>query len=111
MTVYTVVIAYDFYSRASCEARLCKRLSGEVTPKISTHAPHARRGTIINRLLTYIRNFYSRASCEARRQEKMSNTAHQRISTHAPHARRGPGLTPITYHDHISTHAPHARRG
>ena len=78
----------NFYSRASCEARL---LVGDITGRrrrflltrlmrgaalpfraytliwnISTHAPHARRGYQMNEMEVNFMNFYSRASCEAR---------------------------------------------
>ena len=36
----------DFYSRASCEARLALSVRGKLERQISTHAPHARRGSI-----------------------------------------------------------------
>ena len=35
---------FDFYSRASCEARLCLAAYRFLELRISTHAPHARRG-------------------------------------------------------------------
>ena len=56
---------YDFYSRASCEARRYQEAWADYR-YISTHTPHARRGNNINRVL-----------------------AVTSISTHAPHARRG----------------------
>ena len=78
----------NFYSRASCEARLIPQQrsnrfarflltrlmrgatrSREVvllTNIISTHAPHARRDGHIRAFLRSWENFYSRASCEAR---------------------------------------------
>ena len=58
----------DFYSRASCEARRVHLISFLILMKISTHAPHARRG-----------------ADQQYHQEKYF------ISTHAPHARRGGG--------------------
>ena len=99
-----------FYSRASCEARqrdadaevaaapflLTRLMRGAAFTArrtglrllISTHAPHARRGSDkawgINELL---------------------------ISTHAPHARRGWDSLRKWTGSRISTHAPHARRG
>ena len=78
-----------FYSRASCEARLLfgssliqsaefllTRLMRGAAPwqitqgpnlRISTHAPHARRGEARQRRTGGFSDFYSRASCEARR--------------------------------------------
>ena len=78
----------DFYSRASCEARLnqnrsvagksgflltrlmrgAARLYTGCSPMfaISTHAPHARRGPSRTTKRKQIFHFYSRASCEAR---------------------------------------------
>ena len=40
--------------------------------KISTHAPHARRGAEKLAQMTAEQNFYSRASCEARRLMSMN---------------------------------------
>ena len=56
--------------------------------KISTHAPHARRGKIHG-----------------------FNGVPAVISTHAPHARRGTMMRAGSLSLTISTHAPHARRG
>ena len=56
----------NFYSRASCEARLDQV-----------------------RYLLDISNFYSRASCEARHSGSVPARLNLHISTHAPHARRG----------------------
>ena len=56
----------DFYSRASCEARLSKALRASYEITISTHAPHARRGFASTSYRSFENNFYSRASCEAR---------------------------------------------
>ena len=56
----------DFYSRASCEARPYYFFVPNRLVWISTHAPHARRGRIKRRNESYLIDFYSRASCEAR---------------------------------------------
>ena len=56
-----------FYSRASCEARLDISQDAIDEIKISTHAPHARRGDKSISFTVKSWNFYSRASCEARR--------------------------------------------
>ena len=80
----------DFYSRASCEARLCldmmefegKEVISTHAPRvrrdlqgleydvifldISTHAPRVRRDPSSSALRVSRSNFYSRASCEAR---------------------------------------------
>ena len=101
---------------------------------ISTHAPHARRGTQYMELQNIVNHFYSRASCEARRVGGVAAPTVVIISTHAPHARRGyvrkhavasikiflltrlmrgaANNEIIAGHTRlISTHAPHARRG
>ena len=57
----------NFYSRASCEARLMCTMMLFLDIRISTHAPHARRGS-------------DRGTIHS----KSMN-----ISIHAPHARRG----------------------
>ena len=43
-----------------------KRRTMQAVDKISTHAPHARRGEIKRTIAEYRAHFYSRASCEAR---------------------------------------------
>ena len=80
---------YDFYSRASCEARRIRAGNGSVRFRflltrllrgatdyrykpsivtgISTHAPLARRDLCVARYEHTYQHFYSRASCEARR--------------------------------------------
>ena len=82
-----------FYSRASCEARrpgrsrraricgflLTRLMRGAASmiiaeaknTDISTHAPHARRGSEAIFLIAPSENFYSRASCEARHHMSM----------------------------------------
>ena len=84
----------DFYSRASCEARLIAAVGGvffpvflltrllrgatptpspETPPQpISTHAPLARRDYYKCRKIHYLFHFYSRASCEARQYHRTS---------------------------------------
>ena len=79
----------NFYSRASCEARL----------------------NIAEKLICYFRFLLTRlmrgaALCQS---EPPSSST---ISTHAPHARRGAtSASASRYVADISTHAPHARRG
>ena len=83
--------ALDFYSRASCEARLYRaalriffeisthaphaRRDGRHLPywsmaAISTHAPHARRDSYVSLIWVLQYDFYSRASCEARHEHR-----------------------------------------
>ena len=78
----------NFYSRASCEARLLLSILFQINLHISTHAPHARRGSFASKILL-----------------------NASISTHAPHARRGSEKRLSLTLENISTHAPHARRG
>ena len=79
----------DFYSRASYEARLAGPVTmrkGEV--RISTHAPHTRRDIYYGDM-----------------------TGLAVISTHAPHTRRDwSRKSRFDYYWPISTHAPHTRR-
>ena len=102
--------------------------------RISTHAPHARRGHFVKLVQTIRINFYSRASCEARpckfnglRALKpflltrlMRGAAQKGVSRHsyikyfysrASCEARRPRLERQTEPRSISTHAPHARRG
>ena len=46
MAVAMAIGRVNFYSRASCEARLGEHMSRDYQRTISTHAPHARRGTL-----------------------------------------------------------------
>ena len=71
-------IIKNFYSRASCEARLNEFRENGWLLLISTHAPHARRDNKFAAELVISDDFYSRASCEARPQHLVwhnTNTA------------------------------------
>ena len=56
----------DFYSRASCEARLDVDGFYNFVDSISTHAPRVRRDYPPQFFHLNCIDFYSRASCEAR---------------------------------------------
>ena len=103
-------LKYDFYSRASCEARLNITKARKFSVEISTHAPHARRGH--NQIKAIDNAKISTHAPHARRgQVGEGETIPLTISTHAPHARRGINQI-LDYSEFaISTHAPHARRG
>ena len=60
----------NFYSRASCEARLCSPWVPIDNAPISTHAPLARRDRTFFSFMFSTIHFYSRASCEARLHKK-----------------------------------------
>ena len=99
-----------FYSRASCEARLmCLVVWSGIIDFYSRASCEARpvRDPIYARRF----HFYSRASCEARLHVLRSLSRPPCISTHAPLARRDmwPHCSPMILRE-ISTHAPLARR-
>ena len=82
-------ISFNFYSRASCEARLQEVL--EMLDELDFYSRascEARRNAIPPRIMTL--HFYSRASCEARHDGK-SLVFMTNISTHAPRVRRDRG--------------------
>ena len=82
-----------------------------VAKMISTHAPHARRGTNLCYKNGDIGNFYSRASCEAR--PLHANLPRPLIQFLLTRLMRG-AANILYYTSHylwISTHAPHAWRG
>ena len=111
MPFYRTNYLKNFYSRASCEARRIEQfiyvdmvkisthapharrgvnfMKCRVPVYISTHAPHARRGLYLSDDMSFFYNFYSRASCEARLAPFPNKTLAYAISTHAPHTRRG----------------------
>ena len=64
--IFLIAPSENFYSRASCEARLGRMIAWSCSLSISTHAPHARRGRFEARIIMNMKDFYSRASCEAR---------------------------------------------
>ena len=78
----------DFYSRASCEARLDVDGFYNFVDSISTHAPRVRRDYPPQFLHLNCIDFYSRASCEARLQQVVKFRIDFLISTHAPRVRR-----------------------
>ena len=59
--------AADFYSHASCEARLRPGCNLGDVFRISTHTPLARRDAATGSGASASSDFYSHASCEARR--------------------------------------------
>ena len=103
--------------------------------KISTHAPHARRGDVRSPYKWSRAYFYSRASCEARRAQVQDPTkdtynfysrasceARLTVAVDRPvkdnfysrascEARLSPSQENPIFETPISTHAPHARRG
>ena len=102
---------YNFYSRASCEARLCVIVN--VTVASTFLLTRLMRGaassvSVDTYSFTY---FYSRASCEAR--PASSSTHLSFFSFLLTRLMRGAALEygQLTYSMMISTHAPHARRG
>ena len=102
--------------------------------KISTHAPHARRGEFNTIHATTIRFFLLTRLMRGAASTGCQPPPVITISTHAPHARRGADpdnavfgyqdfysrascearldrCLDLCFTDFISTHAPHARRG
>ena len=77
----------DFYSRASCEARLDVDGFYNFVDSISTHAPRVRRDYPPQFFHLNCIDFYSRASCEAR-PKPPDYVFTPEISTHAPRVRR-----------------------
>ena len=79
----------NFYSRASCEARLfLPSISIDSNRFLLTRLMRGAAVFSLHRLNTN-KNFYSRASCEARLDFTSRISSNIDISTHAPHARRG----------------------
>ena len=78
----------NFYSRASCEARLLPPWFSPLPRLFLLTRLMRGAAAMIIRSFLLCQHFYSRASCEARllRLLKIRSTT---ISTHAPHARRG----------------------
>ena len=101
---------WDFYSRASCEARL-RLKTNHSSIMISTHAPHARRGRGANLRGANLQDFYSRASCEARHRNSCRSPMFPSfLLTRLMRGAAASRFIPDTGLE-ISTHAPHARRG
>ena len=95
----------NFYSHASCEARLGK-MRRATESGISTHTPHARRDCISEKLYSSPGYFYSHARCGARH-KPAATIAVLGISTHTPHAGRDrePEMADVLPDDFYS-HAP-----
>ena len=99
----------NFYSRASCEARLgshkCSLAAVNFYSRASCEARRKTAGSTSG-----IADFYSRASCEARPGRRCRYRCKGKISTHAPRVRRDfyDNLAHNTLE--ISTHAPRVRR-
>ena len=105
-----VIVPFDFYSHASCEARHTGKLLGNVDFIISTHTPLARRDQTCEIANAIHADFYSHASCEARRKSFLIRI--RMILFLLTRPMRGATLLTLTYQDAptISTHTPHAGR-
>ena len=79
----------DFYSRASCEARLAQAAQNKANQNISTHAPHARRGGYVHRKCIEYPKFLLTRLMRGAAILQLFQLQRVMISTHAPHARRG----------------------
>ena len=98
----------DFYSRASCEARLGVGRNTRIWC-ISTHAPRVRRDGYA--IFAFFRMMISTHAPRVRRDLFIANIPFiSRISTHAPRVRRDIDEAQEYTDDQISTHAPRVRR-
>ena len=103
----------NFYSRASCEARLCSPWVPIDNAPISTHAPLARRDRTFFSFMFSTIHFYSRASCEARLHKKSRSAKvlphfYSRASCEARlMVVRPAGVLPVNFYSRASCEARH----
>ena len=87
------------------------KASKHYVERISTHAPHARRGEGGKYFQSMEKQFLLTRLMRGAARYWSIEDLFKLISTHAPHARRGGETAPPEKPNWISTHAPHARRG
>ena len=87
--------------------KMCRRIL-----RISTHAPHARRGPLLCISSGFLHHFYSRASCEARRGHDRHRRSHGRfLLTRLMRGAAEPVMSMINeYNDFYSRASCEARR-